>query len=770
MVTTSNFCLTFLLSFLFAAWLMIPVAPVVGATSYAPVYHPTLHVPRTTAEFKIDGNLDEPGWKSAGRASNFAEHQPGDQTQPPVETEALITYDDKMLYVAFVCYDDPGSIRASLCERDRIFSDDNVVLLLDTYGNASWAYELVANPYGVQGDLLYSNNGVEDSRYDMTWESAGRITDIGYQVEMAIPFAGLRFPDRAVQTWKVDFWRNHPRDSRGQYSWAAYDRDEPCWLCQWGTVTGIKDVQSGKGIEIMPTVMAHQSGARVDTDDPESSFDNAGPDGQMSLSARYAVSSSVTTEVTYNPDFSQVEGDAAQIDVNTNFALFYPERRPFFQEGSDLFNTHFNAVYTRAINDPEVAAKLTGRIDRTSVAFLVARDEHSPVILPFEESSEIVQNGRSTSGIFRARRAFGEDSHLGAIITDRRFDGGGSGSLYGIDGALSFFKNYRLEIQALGTHTEEPDDTALTSDLSDSYFDGGSHTAGFDSESFSGHGLFASVDRHGQYWFLELDYMEKSPTFRADLGFVPINNRREVNLVYGCSFHTDSRFVEYIEPLAVAGRVWNFDGNRKDEWFIAEANARLKKQTYVSVNYMVSWEKLRGIEFPGIKRFRLHAESNFSEPVGLGFQFMRGHTITRCEDPPVMGRETSIEASAYVKPSDRLRIEPTFSYGRSEHLQTGEEFFEGFIARTRVNYQFTREVSLRLVVQYHDFGERWDIDPLLTYRLSPFSVFYVGTTYDYGNLDGLSEADRNGSRTYYKENWMLSARQFFMKLQYLFQV
>lgn len=216
--------------------------------------------------------------------------------------------------------------------------------------------------------------------------------------------------------------------------------------------------------------------------------------------------------------------------------------------------------------------------------------------------------------------------------------------------------------------------------------------------------------------------------------------------------------------------MWNFDGNRKDEWLVVEANVRLKRQTYVSVNYMVSWEKLRGIEFPGIRRLRLHIDSDFSEPVGLGFSFMRGHTITRREDPPVMGNETSIGAWGYVKPSDRLRIEPTFNYGRSEHLQTGEEFYEGFIVRTRLNYQFTRELSLRLVVQYNDFGERWDIDPLLTYRLSPFSVFYIGTTYDYGNLDGLGEPDRNGSRIYYKENWKLSARQFFMKLQYLFQV
>jgi len=338
--------------------------------NFTPVYNPTLEVKKLSGTIDIDGDLNDPGWSNAARVGNFAEHSPGDQTKPPVNTEALITYDSDKLYVAMICYDDPALVRASFCERERVGSDDNICLLIDTYGDAAWAYELNVNPYGIQADAIWSQNVGEDGGYDLIWESAGKITDSGYQIELAIPFSSLRFPNKAEQVWKIDFWRNHPRDVQGQYSWAAYDRSVPCWPCQWGTVTGIKDVQPGKGIEIMPTLIGYQSGSLSGdgTSDSPYNFDNDKAEGEVSLGGKLAVSSDITVEATYNPDFSQVEADAAQVDVNTNFALSFPERRPFFQEGNDLFTTIFGAVYTRLINNPEFAGKVTARIGRTSIA------------------------------------------------------------------------------------------------------------------------------------------------------------------------------------------------------------------------------------------------------------------------------------------------------------------------------------------------------------------------------------------------------------------
>jgi hypothetical protein len=247
----------FLIFTLLAGWLTSP--NIAAGENYQPVYSPTLHVSRAAGPIKIDGKLDDPGWQGAARATNFAEHNPGDQTQPPVETEVLITYDDEYLLVAFLCFDDPKAVRASLCERDEIWSDDYAIVLIDSYAEATWAYEISANPYGIQGDVLWSRSGGEDAGFDLIYESVGMITGQGYQVEMAIPFSSLRFPNRQAQIWKMDFWRNHPREDRGQYSWAAYDRDDPCWPCQWGTVTGIENVQPGKGFEILPSLAPQRS-------------------------------------------------------------------------------------------------------------------------------------------------------------------------------------------------------------------------------------------------------------------------------------------------------------------------------------------------------------------------------------------------------------------------------------------------------------------------------------------------------------------------------
>ncbi|HSG27441.1 MAG TPA: DUF5916 domain-containing protein, partial [Candidatus Krumholzibacterium sp.] len=424
---------------------------------YVPVYHPELNIRRATGPIVVDGFIEDAGWKDAAKAGNFAEHNPGDQTRPEVDTEVLITYDDTHLYVAWICYDDPDEVRAFMCERDNVFQGDYVILCIDTYGEAALAYEIAANPYGIPGDLLYSSNNGEDSSYDMIFESDGRITESGWIVEMAIPFESMRFPDRHDQVWKVDFWRNRPRESRFQYSWAAYDRNENCWPCKWGTMKGISGIKPGSGLELLPSVVGFQTGSlERDTNH----FENESADGELSLGISYDISSELTAEMTINPDFSQIESDAAQIDVNSTFALYYPERRPFFQEGSDLFNTYFDAVYTRSINDPLLAGKVTWREGKNSLAMLSAYDEHSIIMLPSEEGSRNVENGKSYSNIVRGRHEFGNQSHIGMVATDRRFEGGGSGSLAGVDGKIRFGSNSFL-FQALATHTEEVDNPDL---------------------------------------------------------------------------------------------------------------------------------------------------------------------------------------------------------------------------------------------------------------------------------------------------------------------
>ncbi|MCA9752751.1 MAG: carbohydrate binding family 9 domain-containing protein, partial [Gemmatimonadetes bacterium] len=360
---------------------------------FAPQYLPTLAAGRTETGIHVDGVLDDAAWKTATKARGFAETNPGNQTRPPVDSEVWITHDDDNLYVALIAQDDPKEVRASVCDRDQIFQDDYFGVMLDPYGDRTSGYELFVNPLGIQGDLRMLADGNEDSSFDMLWESRGQITDSGYQVEIAIPFSSLRLPERPVQEWRVNFWRDRQRNVRNQYAWAALNRDNPCFMCQWGTLTDLHVGSASRSVEVIGSVIGTQVGSMTDTDDPGSAFENDDPNGDASLSLKYGVSSSTFAELTVNPDFSQVESDAGQIDVNRTFALFFPERRPFFQEGADLYGTWIDAVYTRSINDPSVAAKITRQQDGISGVYTVARDENSPVIIPTEERSEFALLG-----------------------------------------------------------------------------------------------------------------------------------------------------------------------------------------------------------------------------------------------------------------------------------------------------------------------------------------------------------------------------------------
>ncbi len=736
--------------------LLLAAIPAEAGDNFVPIYNPELRASRVAGSIRIDGELDDPGWVDAGRADNFAEHRPGDQVQPPVDTEAYITYDDEYLYVAFLCYDDPAVVRASFCERDHIWSDDYVILLLDTYASQTWAYEIACNPYGVQGDLLWSTNGGEDVGYDLVYEAAGKINGVGYQVEMAIPFASLRFPGADEQNWRVDFWRNHPREVRGQYSWAAYDRDDPCWACQWGTVHGIRDVQPGRGIELLPSLVSTQAGYREDA----GGWQNDRVDNQLSLGGRYALSSNVNAEGSYNPDFSQVESDAAQIDVNTTFALYYPEKRPFFQEGSDMFNTYFTTVYTRSINDPRFAVKLTGRPGKTNVAFLSAQDEHTPMIVPFAESSEFAAAGRSFSNVLRAQQMLGEQSHLGLVATDRRLEGGGSGSVMGVDGRIRLDQNYHVQWQALATHTEEPNSPILSEDFGVTTFDDGRHTAAFDGEDFWGYAYYLGFGRSARHFGFQTNYYERSPTFRADNGFEPQNDSRQVFLLADYTFYPEVGLFEYIDPYVQASRKWNFDGTIKDEWVQLNLSVQLKwAQTQVHTQYLHSNELFHDVQFDRIYGWHVCTNSVWSEWLRTSAYLNAGHRIARSD--LVMGQQLDGGVWFELKPLDRLVLETDFDWIRSDAVETGERLFEGFVTRGRMTFQLTRELSTRLVAQYNHFAEQWEMDPLISYRLNPFSIFYVGSTRDYRDLT----PEENGSR-----GWQLTDRQYFMKLQYLFQL
>ncbi len=784
----------------FMVLLSLSVGAAESADDFAPNHGPTLRVTPKQGDIKIDGVIDDAGWRTAAIADNFCEFTPRDMTKPAVETKVLVTYDESGFYVAFVCYDNPNEVRASLRQRDNIFLDDYCGILLDTYSDQSWGYEIFVNPLGIQGDLRQLANGAEEESFDIIFESVGQVTDSGYQVEIYIPFASLRFPNSDQQNWRINFWRDRQRDARYRYTWSAIDRGNPCFMCQWGYITGIEDIKPSTNLEILPSVIGYESGHLLDPENPESRFFNADPDGEFSLGVRYGITPNASAEITINPDFSQVESDAGQIDVNTTFGLYFPERRPFFQEGSDLFSTWINAVYTRTINNPDVAGRIAGQFGKYSLAYLAAYDQNTPIMVPLLERSLSFQADEAVVNIFRARRAFGDNTYLGLIATDRRlldfpYEGvdikGGAGSVYGFDGSVRFLTHFRYDLQVLGSHTEEPGagkpDSVIIIAPPDQTFDNGHYTAELDGEKFDGRAVYTSLRRESRIWNADLSYNEFSPTFRTDNGFNTRNNTRQLEFWTGLDFRPNREWLISWQPFVTCSRVWNYDGTvnldpgafdrgARDEWIIPQLSFTFKGQTGVEFSYLWSREHFANRIFPGIRRWSLNVSSRFSEYVNVDGSMTIGKIIYRDPVHPELGDAVQMDFGVDLKPTMRLYISTTLEYAKMDHRDSYFEvhplaeknIYSGYIMRSRLTYQFTREWFLRLVVQYDDFDRSFDLEPLLTWQLNPFTVFYIGmnSRYRYFDADDF-EPDQ---RLFDKSKWEQSQRQFFAKLQYLFRV
>ncbi len=741
--------------------LILGAAATSAAAEFEPRFHPVIEIGRAAQPVRIDGELDDPAWATAARADGFAETNPGDQVRPPVRSEAWITHDDERLYVALIAEDDPKEVRVSVCDRDRIFQDDYFGIMFDPYGDQTSGYELFVNPLGIQGDLRMLPGGNEDLAFDIVWESRGKVTENGYQVEIAIPFSSLRLPSRREQTWRVNFWRDRQRDFRNQYAWAAVNRDEPCFMCQWGTMTGLSVGASGRSLEMIAAVIGSQAATVDDVDDPRSPFDSGNPDAEASLSAKYAVSSATFAELAVNPDFSQVESDAGQIDVNRTFALFFPEKRPFFQEGSDLYGMWIDAVYTRSINDPSVAGKLTMQRDGLSGVYTIARDDHSPMIVPSVQRSEFALLGRSTSNIVRLRRALRNDSYAGALFTDRRLDGGGAGTVGGLDTRLRR-GGWAMELQGLLSRTVEPDDSTASEDIEDGTF-GDGHTLALDGETYDGHATYASVEYGSRRWDLDLDYIGLSPEFRADNGFITRNDFREASAWSGLYFRPDSRWFKILSSNLSIGRVWNYGGRFQDEWLRPAAWVHTRAQTEIGGQYLMSRERFGPDVFPGIRVWSAWLSTKPWERLGFGGDMNVGRGIYRDFDAPELADQRNWSAWANVKLGRHATWDVTWIYSRMDARDRDESLFAGYILRNRFNVNFTQQWFLRLVVQWDDFAGRLDVEPLLTYRINPFTVFYVGSSSRIHRYDGV-EHELPG------DEWRQTSRQFFAKLQYQFRL
>ncbi|MCI0451105.1 MAG: carbohydrate binding family 9 domain-containing protein [Candidatus Latescibacteria bacterium] len=738
------------------------------------VYQPntilTFDVPKLAQAIRIDGRLDDPVWQTATKLTGFVEIDPGDNIRPQADTEAMLAYDDENLYIGFLCNDpNPSAIRANVTDRDAMFGDDFAGVMIDTFKDQQNGYEFFVNPCGIQGDLRRNRNN-EDSSYDAVWYSGGQVTHGGWTAEMAIPFRSIRFPDQDLQSWGIHVFRNRPRASREQMSWAPISRDNDCFFCQAGTMSGIAGVNQGKNLEVLPYVLASQASALDGSDDATFDWTDDDAAGEAGVGVKYGVTPNHTLDFTYNPDFSQIESDATQIDANRTFALFYPEKRPFFLEGADMFDSNMDIVYTRSINDPELAGKFTGKNGRNTVAFMSAWDETSPYIVPFEEQSLAAAGTNTYSNILRLKRDVLTESYLGLMATDRReADGDGSNTTLGGDALIRFNDNFRVNAQMMGSYTHEPDDSLMSADFPEIDFGSDDqYDSFFNGEEFAGFGAEVDVVRSGRHYNANLWYDDYSPTFRAESGFVTQNNYRMLGFWNGYQFQLEKNpLFERIEPQLEGGRKYNYAGEFKDTWLSPSIWLRFKKQTYFWTGYLWSEEVFAGTRINGIRRWSWDIDTSFSKYLSAGMYSRLGHSVVRDRDDPRLGDEWSYGVYFNTKPLSQLRFDIAYDSFRLDELDGGPRIFDTFVSRAKLTYQFSSKLFFRVIGEYVDDSQAFALDPLLSYKINPFTVFFLGSSHSFGNYeDDPLTTPIEVAQPGYKQ----TERLFFVKFQYLFRV
>ena len=776
----------------------------------------------------IDGKLDDQIWKNAVVLKDFYQVQPGDNIAPSNPTEVLLGYDEKFIYIAFHCYDDPGKVRANIAKRDNIWDDDYVGILFDTFNDKRRAYEFDFNPLGVQADGIWTDGVNEDFSLDIVMESKGTVTNDGYTIEVAIPFKSLRYVAGKDKLWGAHFWRRTKRLNNELDMWMPLSRDISSWLSQEGHLAGLEGISTERTLELIPSLTVSETGKRKGTLttaqinakmlDP-GHFVNEPVKLDPGLTGKYTITPTITLDFALNPDFAQVESDQLVIRANQRFPIFFPEKRPFFLEGIDIFQTQISAVHTRAIVDPDFAVKLSGKLNRNTFGLLVASDNNPGNPDNFTDAertdpaNQRLLRKNSSVGILRLKRDIGQsDSFVGLLGTSYNFVDH-SNQLGGFDGRFRINKLTTFSWQVLGTTSRE-----------DFFFPDGGQTLNRKENGFA---YAFDYNNNGRHFGYELSGVGRTRYFRSDVGF---NRRVNTN-----NSNTFIRYNSEPKPKAklISWRVYtdfstNFDWQGRSQIFLDESQLRfqLPRQSFFAVAFVKGYERVFEEEF-GPKRqsstcaiqnnctfagndnerstskksFYFYAGSTpikkfnfffladrrwgeFDFDFGAGPKYPRVSSVAVaahnanaaglcsvavpppvCNAPqdPGAGDFWHVEGNAAYQPTTALRFTLDFTKERLIRYDTRLLAFDENIVSLRSTYQFTRFTFVRARIDYDSLASNVKAQFLFGWTPNPGTAFYVGYNDD---------INRNGFNAFsgqLEPGFRRNGRTLFVKMSYLFR-
>ncbi len=662
--------------------------------------------PEFTSAPKIDGKLDDEFWTNAVMIDKFTQYEPREGSEPSEKTVAYLGFDRNNLYIAVKAFDsNPNAIRACLVQRDKVYGDDEITIYLDTFNTKERAYAFKVNPCGVQTDGIYQevrrrHRGGGFDRIDRNWDTyfhtAASIDDEGYSVEISIPFKSIRFPDTDSQTWGLQIQRSIRRKNEDIY-WRPRSRDVNGFLIQAGQMQIDGNLAKGKNFEVMPVA----TGLKEDTGKLEP---------ELGLNLKYGITSNITTDLTINPDYSQIEADMPQIDVNQRFALYYAEKRPFFLEGKDYFDTPIELVYTRTIADPTWGAKVTGKIGKTTFGVLSSYDT-APMEFETPENgdgeSEVYEYPRNFVNLLRMKFDLYPESYIGAIYTDKRAGDNwqsitsASNQVGGVDGNLKFLRFNRFSFQIVGSQSKT------------NTYDSGIVPA-----------MIFNLSHASRRWSFSAGYTHLPPDFDASVGYIRRVDIKQFQSRLGYNILPMNDYIVDIRPSIEYRRAYDFNNVLTDEEVRLGGFLTGWRNSFIYGGYSWELERYQGIDF---KREGLRVHIN-SEPLGWlsgGINFSFGDSIYYSENP-YLGWKISYGGNLLLRPLTNLRLFYNYRNDTFWRDKGGERVYRINIISQRINFQISRHLSLRLITDYNDYYQELFNSFLISYELNPGTVFYLG--------------------------------------------
>lgn len=751
-----------------------------------------VRIPRITgSHITVDGEFDEPAWRQAALLTGFSQYEPVDGRPATDSTEVLVWYAPNAIYFGVRAFEEHGQVHATLADRDHIDSDDYVQIVLDTFDDHRRAFVFGVNPLGVQADGIRSEGSYGagghfngggfgggfdnvDMNPDYVYESKGHVTPWGYQVEIRVPFKTLRYQAVDPQTWSLQVFR---RIQHSGYldAWTPVVRASSSVLAQSGTLTGLTGLHRGLVLDLNPFTTTHADGAR----DSTSGHWHYDVTPAVGGTVRWGITSNLTLDATANPDFSQVEADVSQVTVNERFAVYYPEKRPFFLEGIDQFNTPNTLIYTRSIVHPVAGAKLTGKIGHLNVGVISAVDG---------KSASLSGTENPIFNIVRLRGDLGGQSTAGLTYTDR-IEGSDYNRVASADTRLTFAKLYYFEAQGAASFTDSAGHRT-TAPLWE-----------------------ATLDRTGRGWGFHYKITGIAPEFRAQSGFVNRTGIVTPMIMNRLSFYgAPGALIEQWSTFYTLSGTWNYDQFGKSRWPLeGSINARstLTFRGNWSLGITPQWQTVafdsayyasyavnRGtdtVAFVVPPRINHLPSLSLSLATPQFTTFSASASVTYGRDvayfEPAPAKALSWKASLDWRPNHQLRVSAQYQYALLDRLRDGTRFSTARIPRLKVEYQLSRPIFFRFVGQYDAESRDSLRDPrtnqpilysdgqggytraaavvtndlrldwLFSYRPTPGTVLFLG----YGS--SLTEPNaftfRNVNRV---------SDGFFVKLSYLFRV